>query len=89
MKNEIAITRRTTYKAEESVQALEKEKRRQDNLIELLQDTLKGLHQQASLYSAQVRSKARRGEVVNTSCSVPTGCACSLRLCALGVSHHR
>lgn len=54
MKNEIAVTRRATYKAEESVQALEKEKRRQDNVIEVLQDTLKGLHQQAALYAAQV-----------------------------------
>lgn len=54
MKNEIAVTRRATYKAEEAVQQLEKQKLSQDNLIERLQEQLKSLHQAATLRSAQV-----------------------------------
>lgn len=54
MKNEIAVTRRATYKAEEAVQQLEKEKLHQDRLIEKLQENLKGLHQAAALRKAQV-----------------------------------
>ena len=56
MKQEIAVTRRATYKAEESIQNLEKEKGQQDTLIDKLQETLKSLHQQAALLTAQVGS---------------------------------
>lgn len=54
MKQEIAVTRRATYKAEESIQNLEKEKGQQDTLIDKLQETLKSLHQQEALLTAQV-----------------------------------
>lgn len=54
MKQEIAVTRRATYKAEEAIQQLEKDKGQQDSLIDKLQETLKGLHQQAALLDAQV-----------------------------------
>jgi coiled-coil domain-containing protein 40 len=54
MKQEIAVTRRATYKAEEAIQNLEKEKGQQDTLIDKLQETLKSLHQQAALLTAQV-----------------------------------
>jgi uncharacterized coiled-coil protein SlyX len=54
MKNEISITRRATYKAEEDVQKLEKEKSHQDILIDKLQENLKSLHQATALRSAQV-----------------------------------
>jgi coiled-coil domain-containing protein 40 len=54
MKNEIAITRRATYKAEEAVQKLEQEKSHQDALIDKLQENLKSLHQAATLRAAQV-----------------------------------
>jgi coiled-coil domain-containing protein 40 len=54
MKKEIAVTRRATYKAEEAVQQLEKEKLHQDRLIEKLQENLKSLHQAATLRKAQV-----------------------------------
>lgn len=54
MKQEIAVTRRATYKAEEAIQQLEKDKGQQDTLIDKLQETLKGLHQQAALLTAQV-----------------------------------
>ena len=52
MKNEIAITRRATYKAEEAVQKLEAEKSQQDELIDKLQESLKSLHQAATLRAA-------------------------------------
>jgi len=54
MKQEIAVTRRATYKAEKAIQQLEKDKGQQDTLIDKLQDTLKGLHQQAALLTVQV-----------------------------------
>lgn len=57
MKNEIAVTRRATYKAEEAVQQLEKQKLSQNNLIEKLQEQLKSLHQAATLRAAQVRAR--------------------------------
>lgn len=59
MKQEIAVTRRATYKAEESIQNLEKEKGQQDSLIDKLQETLKSLHQHAALVTAQVGSWCR------------------------------
>ena len=54
MKSEIAVTRRATYKAEEAVQKLEKEKSHQDTLITKLQENLKSLHQTATLRATQV-----------------------------------
>ena len=41
MKNEIAITRRATYKAETSVQGLEKQKQGQDLYIDMLNGQVK------------------------------------------------
>ena len=54
MKSEIAVTRRATYVAEESVSKLEKEKQDQDLLIDTLQETLKQLHQSLALYEVWV-----------------------------------
>eukprot|EP00877_Chromochloris_zofingiensis_P014228 jgi/Chrzof1/9059/Cz03g34170.t1 len=59
MKGEIAVTRRAAYAAEEAVQKLEKEKIRQDYLIDDLQETMKSLHQQHALYSAQLVSQQK------------------------------
>jgi len=59
MKSEIAVTRRQTYVAEESVQKREKTKRDQDYLISNLQETLKGLHQQLALYNSQLEAQKR------------------------------
>lgn len=53
MKSEIAVTRRATYVAEESVAKAEKEKQEQDLLIDGLQEELKALHQRLALYEAQ------------------------------------
>ena len=75
MKNEIAITRRATYKAEEAVQQLEKEKGKQDDLIDKLQENLKTLHQAATLRAAQVcscvtriRSRACSDACIRSAC---------------------
>eukprot|EP00854_Cymbomonas_tetramitiformis_P019643 gene19643-23495_t len=59
MKNEIAVTRRATYVAEESVSKMEKEKKEQDYLIDTLQEQLKQLHQQHQLYEAQLVAQQR------------------------------
>ena len=59
MKNEIAVTRRATYVAEESVVKMEKEKKEQDMLIDMLQEQMKQQHQQLSLYEAQLEAQRR------------------------------
>lgn len=54
MKGEIAITRRATYKAEEDINKLENSKKRQDLLIDRLNEQLRGLHDKYQLYEAQL-----------------------------------
>lgn len=68
MKNEIAITRRATYKAEEAVQKLEQEKSQQDALIDKLQESLKSLHQAATLRAAQVPLHAAHATMCARRC---------------------
>lgn len=60
MKSEIAVIRRATYKAEESVENLEKGKKKQDLYIDSLNEQLKRLFEQLALYEAQLESQ--RGE---------------------------
>jgi len=43
MKGEIAVTKRTTYRAEENVVGLEGEKRKQDLLIDSMNEEIKRL----------------------------------------------
>jgi chromosome segregation ATPase len=57
MKSEIAVTRRTTYRAEESVVNLEKQKKGQDNLIDSMNEEIKRLNEQKTLYQAQLISQ--------------------------------
>jgi chromosome segregation ATPase len=57
MKSEIAVTRRTTYRAEESVVNLEKQKKGQDNLIDNMNEEIKRLNEQKTLYQAQLISQ--------------------------------
>ena len=45
MKSEIAVTRRTTYRAEESVVNLEKQKKGQDHLIDTMNEEIKRLNE--------------------------------------------
>merc|ERR1719454_2804488 len=51
MKSEIAVTRRATYKAEESITALESGKRQQDVLIDNLNEKLKRAQEELALES--------------------------------------
>ena len=57
MKSEIAVTRRTTYRAEENVTNLEKAKKKQDLLIDSMNEEIKRLNEQKTLYQAQLISQ--------------------------------
>ena len=59
MKNEIAVTRRATYVAEEHVTNMEKGKKAQDLRIDNLQETLKNLHSELSMCDAQIVAQKR------------------------------
>ncbi|GMH42071.1 hypothetical protein BSKO_09990 [Bryopsis sp. KO-2023] len=59
MKSEIAVTRRATYAAEESMQKLEKQKQEQDFLIDQLQETLKRQNRQLQIITAQHEAQKR------------------------------
>lgn len=56
MKSEIAVTRRTTYRAEEAVGILEKDKKRQDHLIDQINEEIKRMKEQEALLAAQLHS---------------------------------
>lgn len=60
MKSEIAVTRRATYKAEESITTLEGGKRQQDTLIDNLNERLKRAQEELAQNEAQLL--AQRGE---------------------------
>ena len=57
MKGEIGATRRNTYNAEESVKNLENEKKKQDLLIDSMNEEIKRLNEQKTLYQAQLISQ--------------------------------
>lgn len=50
MESEIAVTKRTTYRAELSVVNLEKDKKKQDLLIDTMNEEIKRLNEQKTLY---------------------------------------
>ena len=54
MKGEIAVTRRATYKAEESITQLEGNKKSQDDLIDKLNEQLKRSQEELALHEAQL-----------------------------------
>jgi chromosome segregation ATPase len=62
MKNEIAITRRATYKAETSVQDLEKQKQGQDLYIDMLNGQVRQAREQMEMYKAQCEVQATQTE---------------------------
>lgn len=62
MKSEIAQGRRMTYKAEEAVVKLEKEKKSQDVLIDHMNEEIKRLGEQKNLIEAQLRSQREQTE---------------------------
>lgn len=49
MKSEIAVTRRTTYRAEEAVVKLEKDKKEQDRLADSMNEQVKRLNEQKAI----------------------------------------
>mmetsp|Transcript_96284 Transcript_96284/g.274290 ORF Transcript_96284/g.274290 Transcript_96284/m.274290 type:complete len:930 (-) Transcript_96284:52-2841(-) len=62
MKNEIAVTRRATYKAETSVVELEKQKQGQDLYIDGLNEQRKQLQEQVALHESQFGNQADQTE---------------------------
>lgn len=50
MESEIAVTKTTTYAAELSVVKLEKDKKKQDLLIDNMNEEIKRLNEQKTLY---------------------------------------
>lgn len=52
MKSEIAGTRRITYRAEECITGAEKDKKKQDHLIDHLNEEIKRLNEQKNLLMA-------------------------------------
>ena len=63
MKNEISITRRATFVAEENITKKEKAKQEQDLLIDNLQETLKHENQRLKLYDAQLIAQKHETKV--------------------------
>ncbi|KAL3137705.1 hypothetical protein ABBQ38_004975 [Trebouxia sp. C0009 RCD-2024] len=59
MKGEIAVTRRATYAAEQSVQKLEKGKKEQDLLIDHLHQQVRTQEQQIAIYTQQCEAQMR------------------------------
>lgn len=58
VKSEILVTRRAAYGTEQSMQKLEKSKRRQDELVDSLNEQLRGANEQLSVYEAQLEAQA-------------------------------
>ena len=58
MTSEIAVTKTTTYTAEENVARLEKAKKKQDLLIDNMNEEMKRLTEQANLIQAQIISQS-------------------------------
>merc|ERR550514_284637 len=62
MKNEIAVTRRATYKAEENVAGLEKQKKNQDMYIDSLNEQVKKLGEQIAVHEGSVGGQRKETE---------------------------
>ena len=62
VKGEIALTRRSTYKAEQSMQTLEKHKSEQDTYVDNLNKQVKSLQEQISVHSGQYKSQKSETE---------------------------
>ena len=62
MKSEIDVTRRTTYRAEENVVNLEKMKKKQDFLIDTMNEEIKRLTEQKTILTAQLISQKEETE---------------------------
>jgi coiled-coil domain-containing protein 40 len=65
VKGEIAMTRRATYKAEQSIQSLEKHKISQDLYVDRLTQQIKLLNEQISLHNGQIDSQRKETNEAN------------------------
>ena len=65
MKNEIAVTRRATYKAEENVASLEEQKKGQDLYIDSLNEQVKQLGEKISTHEAEIGDQRNETEEAN------------------------
>lgn len=57
MKSTIMITKTNTYTQEEQVQKLEVQKKKQDLLVDKMNEEIKRLNEEMSLYKAQLISQ--------------------------------
>lgn len=62
MQSEIEVTRQTTYRAEENVVNLEKTKKKQDFLIDMMNEEIKRLTEQKTILTAQLISQKEETE---------------------------
>lgn len=66
VKSEIAVTRRATYKAEQSMQQLEKQKEDQDTYVDSLNKQLNELKEQTTLFIKQYETQKQETTDANT-----------------------
>ena len=62
MESEIAITKRATYKAEDTVQTLEQHKGGQDVLLDRLSSQIVKMEEELTLYESQIQSQKEEAE---------------------------
>lgn len=65
VKSEIAMTRRATYKAEQSIQSLEKHKETQDIYVDRLTQQIKILSEQIGLHNGQIEAQRKETNEAN------------------------
>lgn len=65
VKAEIAMTRRATYKAEQSMQSLEKHKEMQDLYVDRLTQQVNSLQQQIALHAGQIEAQRNETQEAN------------------------
>eukprot|EP00128_Syssomonas_multiformis_P008226 Colp12_sorted_trinity150504_noHs@7539 len=61
-KAQIAVTQRATRKAEQNVSSMEVEKKKQDFLVDQLQETVRSLTEKISMYDAQYLAQCKETE---------------------------
>merc|ERR1719316_60144 len=67
MKAEIQVTRRATYKAEDHIKTVEKDKVKQDHLIDTMNEDIKRMTEQKALLEAQLVAQKQETEAATTT----------------------
>lgn len=67
MKAEIQVTRRATYKAEDHIKTVEKDKVKQDHLIDGMNEDVKRMTEQKALLEAQLVAQKQETEAASTT----------------------